>query len=346
MRRRAFTLTEILLAMIVVSIVGAALVAALFAFLNSYNQTEDYATAREGIENTFQVLSPQFNNAGLGMPNNRRGDGSFHSAFAPDGNRPKLSVMSLMGAKNKAWGGPITVASGALSDAANHITVADVDGNYSGSELYFAWSEPTGILVSSDLGSANMRGTQGYKLYQNYQLLSTDIGYWTGDKLILRWGGSTAVGLGKEDWIVFPSFGAPLWVEDASANGAVVLVAPGAEKERVLLGGVIHGFEEVHRVRTARLRMISGDLVQEFYETPPQSDPSRTEILMRNVAGVWFRFNPQTRILNLSIAARGINSDPKYAAGARPTGWPDGAPDVGDGRHRILVENMTWRIRN
>ena len=37
MRRRAFTLTEVLLALIVVAIVGGALFAALFAFLNSYN---------------------------------------------------------------------------------------------------------------------------------------------------------------------------------------------------------------------------------------------------------------------------------------------------------------------
>ena len=46
MRQRAFSLTEILIAVIVVAIVGGALVSAFFSFSLSYSHTEDYTTAR------------------------------------------------------------------------------------------------------------------------------------------------------------------------------------------------------------------------------------------------------------------------------------------------------------
>ena len=77
MRRHAFTLTEVLIALIIVGIVGGSIFVALYSFFESYGHTEDYATAREEIEGAFQDLSLTFSNVGMGMPNNRDGRGSF-----------------------------------------------------------------------------------------------------------------------------------------------------------------------------------------------------------------------------------------------------------------------------
>lgn len=347
MRRRAFTLTEVLLALIVVAIVGGALFAALFAFLNSYNQTEDYTVARERIEEAFQTLSAQMGNVGLGMPNNRGGQGSFVAAFAEDGSAPKASIMTYMGEKDKAWGGPITVASGDLKSGSSGRVVSLTDGAYVGAELYYAWAEPTGVLISSDFGMS-LGVPSGFSAYTNYDVLSKDKGYWTGNELVLRRAGGMGSGFlaSRDAWIVFPSFGAPLWVKESGADYVRAVVAPGAKRAEVLLGGVLHGFEEMHRVRVARLYVKDGDLVQEFYDTLPQLNANRSVVLVPGVAGVWFRFDPQTRNLNMSLAVMGVHGDSRYAAGRRPSGWPDSAPDVGDGRHRILVETMTWRMRN
>ena len=65
-------------------------------------------------------------------------------------------------------------------------------------------------------------------------------------------GGAAVANAGE--WVVFPSFGAPLWVKQSMPSHATVLVAPGAHKEKVLLGGLLYGLEEAHCVRAARLR--------------------------------------------------------------------------------------------
>ena len=157
MRQRAFSLTEILIAVIVVAIVGGALVSAFFSFSLSYSHTEDYTTAREEIENALGALSSQLSNAGLGMPNNRDDKGSFAVAFAKGDNVTVAPVMSLMGKKGEAWGGPITVATDDLPDGAVKTLNS---GYYSGSELYYAWAVPRSGLVSPDFGKA-MRKPSG-----------------------------------------------------------------------------------------------------------------------------------------------------------------------------------------
>lgn len=351
MRRRAFTLTEILIAVIVVGIVGGSVIAALSSFFLSYAHTEDYTVAREEIENAFQMLSAQIGNAGLGMPNNREGQGSFAVAFSASGSAPKASVMSLMGKKGEGWGGPVTVAKGDIAEEANRVTAPDADGNYSGSELYYAWSAPSGTLIQSVRNktmSKPKKAPHPQPQYEHYDILSEDMGYWTGEEVHLKplkpGGGALA---SKDAWIALPSFGAPLWVKESTPGQVIAQVAPGAVTPKVLLGGMILGYEEVHRVRAARLRVDSGNLIQELFDTPPQAAPSRTRVLARHVVGTWFRFNPETRILQFSLAVRGLNAtDARIASGKRPPGWPDGAPDIEDEQHRIMVENMTWRVRN
>lgn len=353
MRRRAFTLTEVLLAMIVVGIVGAALTAALFSFLNSYNQTEDYTKAREEIESAFQVLSSQFSNVGLGMPNNtmtRGSMGSFVAAFASHDDAPVASVMSLMG--GVGWGGPITVTNGEITDSSKWVTTL-ADGCFSGKELYYAWSIPTGVLVSSDFGALMAKpkkipdaALKDEIVYMSW--ISQDIGYWGGDTLQLKknLGGGLPSLVKAGWWLTFPSFGVPVWVKSNATGKTTAIVAPGALKNKNYLGGVLYGFEEVHHVRAARLLVLSGDLVQELYEAPPQAKPSRQRVLAHGVAGAWFRFYPGERLLTLDLAVLGVHNDSRYASGKRPPGWPSSAPEIGDGKHRILVESMTWRIRN
>ena len=82
-----------------------------------------------------------------------------------------------------------------------------------------------------------------------------------------------------------------------------VSVAPGAHKKKVLLGGVLYGLEEVHRVRAARLRVASGNLIQELYETPPQDQPSHVRVLARNIVGTWLSLSGRFSVQPVSIKA-------------------------------------------
>lgn len=359
MRRRAFTLVEILIVLIIFGIVMGAVFSALAMYFSSQWQTEDYAIARAEIEGAFGALSSPFSSIGLGLPNNAAGSGAFAASFAAVGSQPNASVMSSMGAWGSAWGGPVTVASGDVRQPAGRITAPDADGYYCGPELYFAWSVPLGRVISPDVagsgGADKMKQPTGsYESWINFQQLSMDVGYWSGQRLALRGADGGVLPVSQDQWVTLPSFGLPLYVERLEGGGsrAVVKIAPGAEAAHILLGSPLRGFEELHAVRASRLRVVNEELIQEFYVMPPQLEPDVLQgggthrVLARNVAGVWFRFNPRTRILQMALAVQGINADRQGAAPLRPAGWPDGAPDIGGKDRRILVENRAWRIRN
>ena len=122
----------------------------------------------------------------------------------------------------------MTVAAGELPGKA----VKTLDGGYySGSELYYAWAIPTGVLVSSDFGK-RMRKPGTLSTLENYSVLSDDRGYWSGDSLHLKMIGGGAVPVSADGWIVVPFFGAPLWVSANTAGHTAVSVAPGAQDRR------------------------------------------------------------------------------------------------------------------
>lgn len=359
MRRLAFTLVEILIALIIFGIIMSAVFSALAMYFSSQWQTEDYAIARAEIEGAFGALSSPFSSIGLGLPNNAAGSGAFAASFAAVGGKPGASIMSSMGAWGSAWGGPVTVASGDVRQPSGRITTPDVDGYYCGPELYFAWAVPLKRVISPDVsegsGTEKMKQPdESYASWANYQQVSLDVGYWSGQRLALRGADGGVLPVSQNQWVVLPSFGLPLYVEKLEDGGkrAVVKIAPGAEAAHILLGSSLRCFEGIHVVRASRLRVVSEDLIQEFYITSPQLEPNVLEdgrpyrVLARNVAGVWFRFNPKMRILQMTLAVQGINSDRQGAAPLRPAGWPDAAPAIGGKDRRILVENRAWRIRN
>ncbi|MDR3230695.1 MAG: type II secretion system GspH family protein, partial [Synergistaceae bacterium] len=104
---RAFSLVEVIISLLIMSIMGAAVVGSLWWVSSVFSQTEDYTAAYQEIESVFQVVGGQITNAGLGMPNNKGEGGSFAESFRSPGSPP---IMSLLGNKEEAWGGPVTIA--------------------------------------------------------------------------------------------------------------------------------------------------------------------------------------------------------------------------------------------
>ncbi|MDR1623170.1 MAG: hypothetical protein LBS00_12455 [Synergistaceae bacterium] len=141
---------EILIGLLIVSIVGVVIVQTLWMVMALFSQTEDYTVAHQEIEQTLYRLGGQITNAGLGMPNNKMGVGSFASAFHDPATPP---VMGIMGAYNENWGGPITLANTLSLDKTafvqpeENITLLDGRKIYGGPVLYYAWSIPTGVHI-------------------------------------------------------------------------------------------------------------------------------------------------------------------------------------------------------
>ena len=115
----------------------------------------------------------------------------------------------------------------------------------------------------------------------------------------------------------------------------------------MLLGGILYGYEEIHRVRAARLYADTAkkQLIQEVYDD--KADNPKTNILARSIAAVRFKFDPAARLLTMYVAGIGSQVGGIAATGV-PANWPgsknDFTPD--DLQRRILVESITWRIRN
>ncbi|NLL36007.1 MAG: type II secretion system protein [Fretibacterium sp.] len=385
MRRRGFTLVEMILALVILGIVGVAIVTTFVSFYASYFQTEDYAIARMEIEEAFRFLTPRITNAGLGMPNNLSGEGTFVAAFAPPKKPPyspeDTSLMGLMGDAFRVetkWGGPVTVTKGDLARPvfqANAVTSQVADGSYVGPELYYAWAEPTGVFLVPDINSlpSNTKASLEPPLDKSwgYEAFSQDKRFWsdrTDQQLLLApttgmsgadrlWAIFSADKPAQADsWMVFPSFGAPLLVKGFGTDNVRVQVAPNSffdgfdDDEKVLVGGVLYGFEEVHRVRAARVRLREdGHLVHEIYDGTAEA-PTATRVLARNVAAVCFQFYPETRLLRMHLAARGRETGERVPEGVPPS-WPSVAPldeyfTQDDRARRLVVESMTWRIRN
>ena len=375
MGRRGFTFVELMVAIIVVAIVGGTLASALMSFYDSYSHTEDYTLGREEVERAFRAVAQDFSNAGLGLSLD---GGQFAAAFyAEDKEPPLMAHMGDIQREDMAWGGAMTVADGDLPDKAVKYKAAS--GCYVGHSLYYVWAVPTGVLLSPDFGVSPALPRDTSRGCVNYEKNKETAAYWNdAERPILKlYPVDGAFGIerlrdfetnsGREigvltkienhrSWIVLPSFGAPLLVNAVNADHLEARAAPFALEsvafttpdKKILLGGQLRGLEEVHLLQAVRLQVRDGRLIRSLYEEHKKAPVE--EVLAENIAAACFRFDPASRLLTMTLAARGINN-PKVSPGV-PASWPkDEAPvedyfSARDRNLRLLVESMTWRIRN
>lgn len=374
MRRRGFTFVELMMAMIVVAIVGGVLASALMSFYDSYSHTEDYTLGREEVERAFRAVAQDFSNASLGLSLD---GGQFAAAFYVVGKEPPLMAhMGDIDREDMAWGGAVTVADGALPGKA--VKTKSSSGCYVGHSLYYVWAVPTGVLLSPDFGVSPALPRDTSRGCVNYEKNKATAAYWNdAERPILKlYPVDGAFGIGRlrafktnsgreigvlsemdnhRSWIVLPSFGAPLLVNAVKADHLEARAAPFAFEsstfttpdKKILLGGQLRGLEEVHLLQVGRLQVRDGWLIRSLYEEHKKAPVE--EILAENIAAACFRFDPASRLLTMTLAARGVNN-PRVSPGV-PASWPSDAPvedyfSAGDRNLRLLVESMTWRIRN
>lgn len=349
--------------MLIIGILGGVAITALWFFFGISSQTEDYAYGRQEIENAFQIIGRDITNAGLGMPNNRSERGTFTAAFrGRSGNNPPLALWGAPDAPN-AWGGPVILGNRNNNPDGNPLTptnvqvmtTTDVDSEdvYIGPELYFAWAVPTGVRVNDqETGLVSSDTTVTFQLLQPADMTRlVDFSYDRRAAGILPAGSPTADG-NLRAWILFPSFRIPMLItaRDVGANTITVEVAPESSTrptDPLFMRAFLGGYEEVHVPQACRIFVRDDELRQQFYES---NSNTSTRVLARGIAGVFFKYNPKMRLVTMYIAAKGRDPIPvgKQAPGL-PDRWPSfaaSAISAADQRYRLLVESITWRIRN
>ena len=392
-RSKAFSLTEVLLALIIIGILGAASVGALWMFFNSFSQIDDYVSAEFQLNHAVQRISREFALIGLGMPNNRDGSGSFAWSFRAD-NMPLPITVFFAPPMNTplgdaAWrqGGPVTVADG-NSNNDNIITAAL--GNFAGaggpnndlfvgSQLFYAWAVPTGVMATvRGLGLGVDRPLNAERGTQMW--LETRTAPNTSGEDILRdvrWDGRLVgilpvneAGGGSHNvrsWVLFPNMRIPMlansfdFAPNITNSLLNVTIAPSvtAANAPQLSEPEIADLDEIHLLQAARIyRDAASNELRRVILTEPVVPGVifSHDVLARNVVGLQFAFDPQSRILTMFAAARGNDRNPiGIQRGQQPGGWPSWLPPIGfDGpnddpnnlNYRIVVKTLTWRIRN
>ena len=378
----AFTIVELLIVMIIVAIVGGVAVSAFFVTLNSYRQSDDYITAAEEVEYAMAALRSQITNIGLGMPNNASGSGSFNISFTgPFGDQPIMAYMGdINRGANRNWGGPITLGEKYARDymgdpSASHLSTAHNPsaGVYTGRELFYAWAVPTGVRLKKgsewNPGGAPLFSSDNANPIELMLLDNGDV-----EKLVkftYDFGRSIGISNSKRganigSWILFPSFKVPLLIEeDTPANKAIdennniirVRPAPYAGTHptayNARMEGNLYGYEEVHLLQVACIYSNGDKLIQRIYGEDVNTYTER--ILANNIISAYFIFDDDRRILTMYTIARGNSRSevsPAYNQVYLRSKLPsyiqidDNLVSSLDMGCRILVESLTWRIRN
>jgi hypothetical protein len=350
--RKAFSFVELLISMTITSLLGAVSVTVLWFALNMFSQSEAYTTANAEMELAVQKLGREFTLIGLGMPNNKKGEGSFASAFAYPAQPP---VMAFMGAAGDSWGGPVTVGkanpSNAYDAASMQTDLTSTPGGdvYAGPELYYAWGVPTGIKAMTSADVQVKRGAS-INVTELFAPSGTGRGFLENfsydGRVIGLSDDSASRGRNPATWLLFPTLRIPLLMTEWTDKGLNAILAADADQD---VEGLLTGLDEIHLLQAARLYLSpDGELTQVVFGRD-YTDPSTnvTNVLARGVVGLQFTYNPDLRLLTMYIAAQG-NEENIITADAQPNGWPTWLPPLPSDalQHRVAVKAITWRIRN
>ena len=380
-RLRAFTLTELLISIVIMTLLGGAAIAAFLLISGVFSQTEDYTAARQEIEFVFQTIGREVSNISLGMPNNRGGKGTFAESFRGRNGSP---IMAQMGNLNEDWGGPVTlglqppVTGNNYGDAGKVKTRVSFNGSQVavGTVLFYAWGVPmtttignvTSVLKadSKNWGPFGTDGTSPetlvFELVQPQGVQALIDFQYDGRPAGIVAGNSSQVDM--RTWTVFPTLRLPMvvegWVTHAGATGGTPLagsppnsvtmtVAPGSKKA---LSGFLSGFDEFHSVQACRIFLNDkAELVQEIYGSNFLPDPgevfsksSTVKVLAHNIAGVCFVYDSERRLLTMYIAARGITPLDGGHQNVQPRSWPVVLDTDVNNRIKLSSDDMAYRV--
>jgi len=168
-------------------------------------------------------------------------------------------------------------------------------------------------------------------------------------------------------WVLFPNMRIPMlansfdFAPNITNSLLNVTIAPSvtAANAPQLSEPEIADLDEIHLLQAARIyRDAASNELRRVILTEPVVPGVifSHDVLARNVVGLQFAFDPQSRILTMFAAARGNDRNPiGIQRGQQPGGWPSWLPPIGfDGpnddpnnlNYRIVVKTLTWRIRN
>ena len=312
--RKGFSLVEILIAVVILSIVSIAAVGLFFAFTNHFEQSADLTTARQRGEMVLSRLETAVLQAGLSMPNKTS---DFEDAFVVN-TTPKIDLITALRNEISGWNKPLYLYE-------NAGTV--------GTTTYY---KRLGIVYCLGSGIGVLEDEHEVEADTDIELKLSAA---CPDNQVKVATAASAT----DGWVTFSGCQVPFVVKSVdNANKELTVTA----SKR----GFIPLFAELQYVRALYTYVSSpGGTSPQFYIQDVTRGPAQP--VVEGVSQVLFSFDDSgtdaTNVLTVHVLLRGNRRFPgQYTLGDVP-GWPIAGTVTDEDRHyRLVAISASWRVRN
>lgn len=308
MRRKAFTLVEILISILILGVVMSAVMTLFFSVFESYKFHQDMMEAKQRGQVALAAIQPYISSSALGLPNRET---PFQTAFTSTAGVSKTASALLPANVLEKFTGPVQIASGDIV-VAGEVNSDDI----SGTALWLVYAVPSGIGVENDF-QIDGTGTE-------IELTSAP----PADLLIKDTNS-------MKSWVAFPGSTAPMFVNSVNPSDGkkITLAARTAQK--------ISAFDEMHYVRAVKIKIINENMnVKHLSDGLAVNEPWSP--VVEGIENVRFEFTAE-RLLRVTVLAKGsVEHNVEYMSSI--PGW-DG-PMPANRKFRYAAVTRTWRIRN
>lgn len=315
-KRRGFTLTEILVSILIIGIVMSAVITLFFSVFKSYEFHQDIMEAKQRGQIALAAIEPMILNAGLGLSPE---SGDFADYFAG-----MLKILPTL--DDQKFTLPVQIAGDGKRKTTPETAGINMD-KFAGNELWLVYSVPSGYGVSSPDIEQFVGGTTRTVL-----LDPTDFASLKGN---LSAGSSATVQNNDlKSWVSFPGSSSPLVVKSDpqglnSTNRALQLESRQTQ--------AVHLYDEIHYLRAAKISAYSGNLYVEYLAGGGKQP------VVEGIRDMLCVYDPDgSRTLTVTVLARADTRRPELNI-VSVEGWTGPIPD---NQYRYAVVSKSWRMRN
>jgi prepilin-type N-terminal cleavage/methylation domain-containing protein len=312
-KKRAFTLVEILVSILILGVVMSAVLTIFYSVFESYQFHQDINEAKQRGQIALAALQPYVINAGLGLPQ----ENVFFEVFK---DRSTILIKNSAN-KNDAGNFRSSVQIATSRDASSL--------ENSGKALWLVYSTPSGAgvnyerVVEKDDAGVDFKEADG-------EIEKLD------DLDLVENAPANAANL--KGWISFPGSRSAFYVTDIDKSGGILQV------KSFHVTQTIHAYDEIHYVRAAKIYTKRQNGISSLFVD--RLDGSGEQALVEGIEEIWCNYDVSgDKVLTISVLARADTMHAKEYQNS-VEGWPQVAPVPTDFKYRYAVVSRSWRIRN
>ncbi|MDR1623286.1 MAG: prepilin-type N-terminal cleavage/methylation domain-containing protein [Synergistaceae bacterium] len=324
MRRRGFSLVELMIALVLGATVGVVVSQTTRNILLLTTRASNNALAWERGQSVLSIIEPRALHAGFGVTYERVGS-LFQRSFGGVAGRNDWPPPG-------GWSdrGPIQVWIGFPSGPQGLWKLApEVEGVFRGQGLAVLYAVPSALKAKLDGNkplsmSAGVPATIKLTPSENLDSERMKERLPTTDKRDLR------------SWVTFPLMEFPVYASLYEKGSLTIRLAEGSG-----LSATLRPYDEMHYLRGERFQAKNDGLQSEELRTSWTSAEHRVE----GVLEMWFQWTPSKSLLEAWVLTTG--GEASFGRASRPREWPTEAPWRAEFESRDLaVVRGSWILKN